>query len=485
MVRDTAYDAILKRTRADLHERFVAWADVANQDRGVEFEEILGYHLEQACKYLSELGPLDDHGRAIGGDGSRRLASAGRRAFARGDIPGAVTLLGRAAALLSSDHPERLRLLPEHGEALLMTGRFGEASIVLEEAIGHASVAPAVAARARLVRLLVGLRTGDSEEWGPNMLDRESEDAIRVFEASGDEAGLAMAWRLLAWSAGIACRYGDAADAAERAAHHARRAGDVRQERRAVTAYAAAASLGPTLVDDAIARCETALEQTAGDRQSEGQLIAVLAGLYAMQGMFDRARELVSHGRTLFSDLGMEMHAARLDVEAWRVEMLAGDLSAAENALRAADGVLAAAGEKYLLSWVAGLLAQTLIYRGDLDEADRLGRESEALAPAADVASQALWRCVRGRVMARQGAAAGAEAILREALSLLEPTDATVLQIETYLDLGEVLTTGGDLEGARRAYESARALAERKGGVVVLSTVLHRLQQLDAARVKI
>ena len=48
MIRDTAYDGILKRARADLHTRFVAWADLANRDRGVEFEEILGYHLEQA-----------------------------------------------------------------------------------------------------------------------------------------------------------------------------------------------------------------------------------------------------------------------------------------------------------------------------------------------------------------------------------------------------------------------------------------------------
>ena len=135
MIRDTAYDGILKRARADLHTRFVAWADLANRDRGVEFEEILGYHLEQAWRYLSELGPLDERGREIGEEGARRLASAGRRAFARGDMPGAASLLGRAAALLPAEHRERLRLLPEHGEALLLTGRFDEASDVLDEAI--------------------------------------------------------------------------------------------------------------------------------------------------------------------------------------------------------------------------------------------------------------------------------------------------------------------------------------------------------------
>ena len=144
-----------------------------------------------------------------------------------------------------------------------------------------------------------------------------------MFEAEGDEAGLAMAWRLLAWSAGTACRFGDAADAAERAVEHAQRASDVRQERRASTAYAGAALLGPTNVDEAIARCESCLEQTAGDRQSEGNLLAILGGLYAMQGSFDHARDLVTRGRALFEELDLEVEAARVDLEAWRVEMLA------------------------------------------------------------------------------------------------------------------------------------------------------------------
>ncbi len=49
------------------HEQFVEWADSVNREGATEYEEILGYHLEQAHRYLSELGPLDDHGRALGG----------------------------------------------------------------------------------------------------------------------------------------------------------------------------------------------------------------------------------------------------------------------------------------------------------------------------------------------------------------------------------------------------------------------------------
>ena len=79
LVRDTVYNGLLKRARATMHVEFVKWADQVNaeSDRGQEFEAILGYHLEQAYKYLGELGPIDEAGAAIGRDGARRLASAG------------------------------------------------------------------------------------------------------------------------------------------------------------------------------------------------------------------------------------------------------------------------------------------------------------------------------------------------------------------------------------------------------------------------
>jgi hypothetical protein len=49
-----------------------------NGDRAAEFAEITAYHLEQAHRYLAELGPLDDHGRTLGLRAAERLAGAGR-----------------------------------------------------------------------------------------------------------------------------------------------------------------------------------------------------------------------------------------------------------------------------------------------------------------------------------------------------------------------------------------------------------------------
>src|SRR5829696_7040745 len=134
LVRDTVYNGLLKRARATLHVEFVRWADQVNadSDRGLEFEEILGYHLEQAHGYLGDLGPLDAAGIGVGRDGARRLSSAGRRAFARGDLNAAANLLRRASALLQSADPFRLPILPELGEVLLEMGQFAEARTIID-----------------------------------------------------------------------------------------------------------------------------------------------------------------------------------------------------------------------------------------------------------------------------------------------------------------------------------------------------------------
>ena len=317
LIRDTAYDAILKRARATFHEQFVEWADSVNREGATEYEEILGYHLEQAHRYLSELGPLDDHGRALGADGSKRLAAAGRRAFARGDVPAAANLLGRAAALLPGESSVRLELLAEHGEALLQVGRFEEAQAVLDDVILQASTlgVATAAAHASLVRLLVRLRSGDTESWRDEAAVTIAE-AMAVFEAAGRRLPVCRKpggyWRgRMAPPATSARR----PRASERALHHAELAGDARQATLAATAYAAATVFGPTPVAEAIAHCESAVARVAGDRQSEGILLALLATLEAMEGSFDSSRELVARGRAMLEELALEMRVARLFVE--------------------------------------------------------------------------------------------------------------------------------------------------------------------------
>ena len=150
-------------------------------------------------------------------------------------------------------------------------------------------------------------------------------------------------------------------------------------------------------------------------------------------------------------------------METWRVEMLAGDTRAAERELRRAYDLLCALGEKYLLSTVAGLLGQTLYALGRYDEVEELGRLAQELATDDDVETQALWRCVHAKLSARQGAHDEAEALARDALEILAPTDAIILKYGALLDLAEVLGIAGRPEEAAIALQEALQLAELKG----------------------
>jgi len=122
LIRDAAYERIPKELRSDLHERFAGWLD----GRGVEFEEIVGYHLDQAYRSVVQLGPPGERARGLAEHAARRLAASGRRAFARGDMPASANLLERAADLLPRGNRLRLELLPVLGRALIEGGEWSE-----------------------------------------------------------------------------------------------------------------------------------------------------------------------------------------------------------------------------------------------------------------------------------------------------------------------------------------------------------------------
>src|SRR5439155_761132 len=86
LIRDSAYQGMLKRTRAELHERLADWLEGTTSDRSSEYEEILGYHLELAYQYRAALGPVDEEGRALAGRAATWLIPAARRASALGDV---------------------------------------------------------------------------------------------------------------------------------------------------------------------------------------------------------------------------------------------------------------------------------------------------------------------------------------------------------------------------------------------------------------
>ncbi len=244
LIRDAAYERIPKAQRADLHERFAGWLD----GRGDEFEEILGYHLEQAHALSPRDRPRDGskpRARGKGRSASRRGGPA--RVPAR-DLSAAADLLGRAEGLFPGDDHDRLALLPMLGRALTDQGEWDRAKALLLEAIDQGTVRGelAIAADASVADLYLWLHMdpqASHEAMRPPL-----EEAIRVFEATGDLAGLAnalyLAGQMRFWRGEAEGAIADL----EQAADHAREAGDPTLEAEILRSILVAARHGPTSV---------------------------------------------------------------------------------------------------------------------------------------------------------------------------------------------------------------------------------------------
>jgi hypothetical protein len=99
---------------------------------------------------------------------------------------------------------------------------------------------------------------------------------------------------------------------------------------------------------------------------------------------------------------------------------------------------------------------------------------SERTAAVEDLFTQAMWRGVRAKILARQSRAGEAEALAREAVRLSEPTDLLTIRGDALVDLAEVLGRWGSAAEADAAAQQGLALYERKGDLVSAAKV--RLQ---------
>ena len=91
LIRDTAYEALPKAVRADLHELFADW--LGEHGELLEQDEIVGYHFEQAARYRRELDAADTRAQELALRSAERLGAAGAAAFEREDIHAASNLL--------------------------------------------------------------------------------------------------------------------------------------------------------------------------------------------------------------------------------------------------------------------------------------------------------------------------------------------------------------------------------------------------------
>jgi predicted ATPase/class 3 adenylate cyclase len=465
LIRDAAYRSLTKATRADLHERFASWLERTASDRLGEYEEIVGYHLEQAYRSRVDLGLADEKLKGLGARASRRLEAAGLRALARSDLHAAIGLLERAASLFPDDGAGKAELLSELGAALIEAGRLSEAERDLGEAMLVAAEAGDERAESRVLVQQQFLQLLHVTEGGTSDAARAVERVVPVFERCDDHLGLCSARRLEAWLHWNQARAAAAADAWERAAEHASRAGDDHARAEILSWIASSLWFGPTPVVAGIERCEEIRREVSGHLESEALTLRHLGGLHAMAGRFELARSLFATSNAVFEDLGLTLNAATSHNEAV-AELLAGDAAAAETSLRSGFEALKEMGEQAFLSTTAAFLARAVFEQRRIDEAEDLAQLSAKLTASGDLLTQVLWRGVQARVLARRGRLEDAEALAREAVSLSAQTDFLVHRGDALVDLAHILVDSGRTADAAVAAAEGLHLYEKKGNLV-------------------
>jgi class 3 adenylate cyclase/tetratricopeptide (TPR) repeat protein len=477
LVRDAAYESMPKRTRGEMHERFASWLEHIAGDRVAEYEEIVGYHLEQAHRYVIELGPASDRSRTLGEKASSLLAKSGRAALDRDDVPSALNLLSRALELVPADSPSHPRLLVDLCLALELSGRYDDEALRLEEA-----AAVAQAAGDRRVESLVAIRRmALSQRLSSHSFETllgELHSMLPDLEEAGEHRALGEAWENVGLLQYYRGRSTEAEQGLERAVHHARAAGDRRGEVFRLGVLISVIANGPIPAEEAIARLPLLFARSGGSKVTEGRMLWNLSLLQAMRGRMEDARRSWSRALELYREIGI-LFAAYMFI-GW-AELSGGDPAEAEGPLREGVAVLEAAGEKGWLSTTAAVLAEVLWRQGKDEEAERYALLSNGLAAPDDLLSQWQWRAAQAKVLADRHRLSEAETLAREAVSVIDETDYIVSRGDARMSLAYVLRKAGRPGEARTMMREALELYERKGDVADASKARAELEAISTS----
>ena len=470
LIRDAAYQALAKQIRAELHERFAAWLERVAADRLAEYEEIIGYHLEQAYRYRAELGPPDAHAKELAARAGNLLADAGERADKRVDIAATVDLLTRAVDLLPRDLPRRRRLLIRLGDQTYASGDALGAEMLLTEAMAEADRAgdEGTSALAALILLAVHSSTRSTE-----MVDSiaEAERLGQILARVGDQASARLADAMASF---LLFAMGRAAEAKERAqALVALGPGHEEWQREARMVRGASSVWGPVPAEEAIAMLQAQIDESVGEIWVRGANVAI-ARLLMMQGRFDEARERNAAARAVFEDLGSQMRIIDTVVGEGEIERFRGRADLAVPLIRQGYDLMTATGDRAFASTLAVSLAEALLDVGDDAEALRFGAIARETSSSDDVMSQAGGRAIQARAISRRGDHTAAEALAREAEAIMAATDYLSIHGDVLVHLAHVLRESGKLDEAVAAAREATALYERKGATFFAERT-HRL----------
>ncbi|HEY7148276.1 MAG TPA: adenylate/guanylate cyclase domain-containing protein [Gaiellaceae bacterium] len=410
LIRDVAYASLTKSARAKYHARFAEWL---GERAGDELLEIRAHHLDHAASLLAELdgAPPADLAR----EASATLEEAGRRALAREANQAARHLFLRSVEL----EPNLLRRYMAAKAAwrlddLPAVAREMEA--VREEAVRAGNKNLEGKALTSLADMVL-MREADpirAREIAEQALSKVGDDPPARFDA------LRVAWNAAYWVGHLS----DAERYLIEQLELACAAG--RKDLEAIAILTRADTFAARLeVDTARAQLESArdLAEESGAINARGRVYLSWAKLYLLQGELEQAEEAFAEAERMFSEAGAVWAVARaLNVGAW-IARARGDLEKAEKRFRESIRLLKPIGDRAHLCESQRGLAELLLERGRVEEAERFALDSRETVGEADATSKATTAAALAQVRAAQGRDEDADELFREALATIADTD--------------------------------------------------------------
>jgi class 3 adenylate cyclase len=462
LIRDAAYESLPKAERADLHERFANWLTAAAGDRIAEFEEIVGYHLEEAASYERQLGRAD-HASALARAAGQHLMSAGLRSARRGDDASTVLpILRKAAGLVEG----RDRIEVQLELAIALGGMDDRAAMdeLIGEIIESAEAAgdSVSAMRAEGVRLYWSVVVASER---PKFLEQVQQLIEQMTEA-GLDRDLARAWL----SRGMV-EYDD--DETERAVYehaiaHAARADDIRIVSTAVVNLASSLLLGRVPVEDALARLADLEASGTGGYRSRSGIADARGGLLGMVGRFEESWAQFDIALDVCRNMRLAHWEQYVLTNLARQRVMAGDPASALDAVAEAEAILERGFVIFDL-WIRA--TKVLVLAANHRSAEALAvSESADVLTSGDPLEVSFWRRGRAMALVQLGRSDEAEAELVAAAELLRSKPLIAELGMVLLELAGIRRAAGS-ELWRSSAEEARVLFEAKGHEVGLERV--------------
>ena len=409
LIREVAHATVSKGERAEDHRRVAEWVT----ERAPELADIAAHHLERAAALTAELEgavPAD-----LAHEAAAALEGAGRRSLRRSSFAVARHRFERAVELeptlarryFAAHTAWRLSDVPDARR---------EAESVLEDALREG--ARDVEGRARVLLADIAL-IADSD------VARASELADKALEVLPEDELVGLHDARSVHSA-IAWWLGDA----EATRRHAEATADIARamKRRDLESLALSSLARIANVEEAPEQArelvQRALElaEESGSREAFAFARSVVGGCADAAGDLDRAQSAYREALAAFQEIGAAGRVGWMQTMLATIDLRRGDVVAAEKLLRDAVSQLRTANEGGFLVEAERQLAETLVRAGKLAEAEQVAEHACRTVGRDDVWSRASTRHALGLVRAGQGRTDEAEALLREALAIVEPT---------------------------------------------------------------